>query len=123
MSDFRQTKAAFDRDIFLSNFHGMDDLISETISSFFTALPDLTSAIETAIREKNLADLELAAHTLKGVVANFYAEPSKLLAWKLEQIGHGQLNEDCEIVFRQLQVELSRLTNELQNLVNETKVA
>lgn len=121
--DIKQTDVVFDRETFLNNFQGLEDLVCETIHSFFTVLPGQMADIEAAISNKNSLDLELAAHTLKGTVSNFYAEPCKFLAWKLEQMGHGPMSNECDVVFKKLQIELKKLTKELQILANEKQVA
>jgi HPt (histidine-containing phosphotransfer) domain-containing protein len=104
----------FDREIFLSNFMGMEDLADEAIASFLDCVPRYISDIQGAVQTKNAKALELAAHSLKGAVSNFYAEPSKLLAWELEQIGQSQNFQNVQVVFESLVQELTRLSDALQ---------
>lgn len=114
---------SFDKNTFMANFQGMEDLAHETIKSFLPTLPSLISDVEEAIDSKNALKLELAAHTLKGAVSNFYAEPSKILAWKLEQIGHAQTTLDANKIFFELKNELEGLRGALESLLNEWKAA
>lgn len=112
---------------FLANFQGMDDLVSETIKSFLEELPSLVSAIQSAIENKNQAELKLSAHTLKGATSIFYAEPCKFLAGRLEKMGETQITSDIDNIFQQLKIELVKLTQELQTMIvreqfNEEKV-
>ncbi len=79
--------------------------------------------IENAISKGSPADLEMAAHNIKGAVSHFYAEPSKLLAWQLEQIGKGTNLEGSERIFLDLKDELSRLQKALLNGVKRKKSA
>lgn len=113
----------FDRQTFVTNFQGMEDLAAETVKSFLSTLPGLIAAIDEAIRSKNAANLELAAHTLKGAVSNFYAEPSNLLVQKLEQIGHSGTTMSADEVFLELKKELERLHSALDSLLNERTAA
>ncbi len=113
----------FDRLTFMANFQGMEDLAEETIKSFLSTLPSLISAIDEAVRSANAAKLELAAHTLKGVVSNFYAEPSRLLAQEIEQIGHARSTANADKVFLELKTELERLHSALESLLNERTAA
>ena len=110
--------ATFDRDSFSANFSGMEDLAQETILSFLTSLPKLLSEVEKALQTKNCAALELSSHTLKGALSTFFAEPTRELAWKLEQMGNTQSITDAEAVFQELKLHLDRLTKDLHN---ETK--
>ncbi len=121
MSDVRPLP--FDRQTFMENFQDMEDLAVEAIKSFLSTLPSLVAAIDDAVRSENAAELELAAHTLKGTVSNFYAEPSELLAWKLEQIGHARTTMNANKVFLELKVELERLHRAFDSLLNERKAA
>ncbi|MDZ4660393.1 MAG: Hpt domain-containing protein [Pseudomonadota bacterium] len=109
------TSFAFDREAFLANFQGMDSLANEIIASFHRELPQQIVAIELAIKSKNSAELEMAAHTLKGVVLNFCAKPSILLAAKLEEMGHNKVFENAEENFKELKIALDKLSKELNS--------
>ncbi len=113
----------FDKDTFMANFRGMEDSAYETINSFLSILPSLISNVDEAIRLKNASALELAAHTLKGAVLNFYAEPSERLAGKLEQICHAQTTTGADNVFLEMKIELEKLRHALDSLLNERKPA
>lgn len=114
------SKNSYNKENFLTQFHGMEDLALHAISSFLENLPDLLLSIEESIRSNDLKKLELSAHTLKGVLSNFYAEPSQILAWKLEQIGSGEVIDDsARKIYESLKIEISSLVNELLNLKNK----
>jgi HPt (histidine-containing phosphotransfer) domain-containing protein len=114
---------SFDKDTFMANFRGMEDLAYEAIASLLSALPSLISRVDEAIRLKNASELELAAHTLKGAISNFYAEPSEHLASKLEQIGHAQRTAGADRVHLEMKIELEGLRYALESLLNERKSA
>ena len=121
--DSKEPNGSFDQKLFMTNFHGMEDLAYQTIESFIGALPKLVSDVEVAIKTNNAADLELSAHTLKGALSNFYAERSKLLAWQLEQAGHGKITPMAEQVFQSLKLELARLSSDLEAFMNQRKTS
>ena len=104
----------FDQEKFSSTFRGMESLAAETIKSFFASLPELVATIEVAIKNKNPTDLERAAHTLKGTLSNFYAEPSRVLALKLERMGQKKSIQGASVVLKELKAELSKLSKILR---------
>jgi HPt (histidine-containing phosphotransfer) domain-containing protein len=106
---------SFDQTAFNANFHGLDDLVKKTIQSFILALPKMIENLQWGIDEKNPINVELAAHNLKGALSNFYAEPARLLAWQLEQMGHGTITSDAENTLRSLVAELDKLILDLQD--------
>lgn len=114
------SKNSFNKEKFLTQFQGMEDLALHAVTSFLDNLPDLLASIEDSIQSKDSKKLELSAHTLKGVLSNFYAETCQLLAWKLEQIGSGKAIDDSAFkIYENLKHEISTLANQLLKLKNE----
>lgn len=114
-----ELKPPIDREKFLEQFQGMEDLAQHAVDSFLEHIPKLMKSIEDSIQNKSPQQLELAAHTLKGAVSNFYAEPSRILAWKLEQLGHGTITAESKSIFNELQIEIERLTEVLTEYSSE----
>lgn len=119
MTDNNATKQTFDRNLLFANFHGIEDMIPEIIECFLLAIPKLTFALEAAIKAKDCEAIAISAHTMKGAVSNFYAEPSKNLALQLEKMGHDKVHAGTEELFRLLCIELLELTKALQDLAHE----
>ena len=115
--------APFDRNLYLANAGVLEDFAKETVLSFLETLPKLTTDIEMAITSKNASELEFAAHSLKGAISHFYAEPSRLLCWKLEQMGHGKDFDGMKKTFCDLKMELDRLVQALKEFANERNAA
>lgn len=109
----------FDSATFLKNFVGMEDVARDAVRSFLELLPEMLTQLETAVGGGNPKELEVAAHTLKGVLSNFHAEPTRSLAWQLEQEGRqpGDLNKAA--ILNELSVELTLLRSELEEFLNE----
>ncbi len=114
--------STFDCNTFMSNYQEIEDLAFEAIQVFLSTLPTLTSAIEESIHAKNFKAIELSAHTLKGAVSNFYAEQSRILAWKIEQMGHEKKIDGIQNIFDDLMLELKKFSEELQKLEEEKAV-
>lgn len=114
---------SYDRSAFLRNFKGMEDLARDTVLRLVRSTPKMLSEIEEAISSGNARELEMAAHNIKGAVSHFYAEPSKLLAWQLEQMGQGNRIEGSQQIFSDLKNELRRLQGALLNGINRKKSA
>ncbi len=112
----------FNRAVFLSNFEGVEEIIPPTVVSFNSVWPDLLTRIEAAIASGDSGALQIAAHTLKGVVSNFYAETVRLLAWELEKLGKAKSLEGADALFSRLLPELSSLTTALNQLAKEHQV-
>lgn len=106
---------SFNEAAFKGNFLGMERLAHEAITSLLSVLPVLTAELEFAIRSKDPSRIEMAAHTLKGAVSNFYAEPSMALAEKLEQNGGSKVMSDVPHLFADLKIELDRLMEDLRS--------
>lgn len=123
VGDSKSNTLSFNIETFMANFHGMEDLAIDMVSSFLQTLPKLINDIEKAVADKSDSDLELSAHTLKGALSNFHAESARDLAWQLEQMGRNkQINEALKIL-SQLRTELDRLDVDLQNFMNERRAA
>jgi protein-histidine pros-kinase len=96
------------------HFDGDDELILELLDVFESTYPKTLASLENAIHEKNYSDLELHAHTLKGMIANFFAPELKEAAFILEKSGR----ESAEIDFNP---SLTQLKSQLPDLIQEVR--
>jgi two-component system sensor histidine kinase/response regulator len=86
--------AALNREVLLERVGNDPEFLVEIADLFLDDCPRLLSQIRSAIALQDARALEHAAHTLKGSVANFGAEPARLAAFRLEALGRaGQLGE------------------------------
>ena len=67
-----------------AHFDGDEELISELLEIFAESYPVTLEAVKTAMASKNYSDMELHAHTMKGMIANFFAAELKDAAATLE---------------------------------------
>jgi two-component system, sensor histidine kinase and response regulator len=108
--------ALIDRAMILDRVGGDEDLLREITSIFLSEYPGLIEEIASAVAKWDSKQLERAAHSLKGSVANFGAQGATEAAYRLETIGrNGSLKEapsalrDLLFHFQQLQPYLARL--------------
>jgi len=99
------------------------EFLDEIAALFAEDCPKLLADIRSAIEARNATALEHAAHTLKGSVANFGAEPAREAAFRLEMLGRsGDLKpapEACAV----LEQEMQRFTTALLALARQLKTA
>lgn len=99
------------------------DFLEEIAALFAEDCPKLIADIRSAIAAGNPGALERAAHTLKGSVANFGAEPAREAAFRLEMLGRsGDLRPAPEIC-TVLEREIARFTAALLALARQLKPA
>jgi HPt (histidine-containing phosphotransfer) domain-containing protein len=102
-----------DKQAALARVQGDYELFSEIGVLFLKDCPKLLSQIGRAIESGNCRDLERAAHTLKGSVANFCAQAATDAALLLEQMGRNHDLEGVDQAFSMLEREIHRLIPEL----------
>jgi HPt (histidine-containing phosphotransfer) domain-containing protein len=108
----------FDREAALARVGDDEELLVELVKIFLNDYPQSLSAIEEAVAKQDPPRLERAAHTLKGAVANFGAEPVVRQAYALERLGKmGDLSRASESL-RQLHEALHQLEYELRPIAN-----
>ena len=113
--------SVYDRAALLENFEGMEEVVVDIIQSYEENVPGLKERITNAIEASDASALQLAAHTLKGVLSNFYAERARSLAYKLEDMGKvGDLTHALTS-WHSLCTELTLLNLALQKLASELR--
>lgn len=120
MNAARKRKLSFDQNAFAENFSGMFDLAHQTFNEYLKVLPSFLLEIEDALRRADSRSLELSAHKLKGTVSNFFADSSVSLAWKLEQMARGKIDQSTWACFNELKAELAYLETDLKNYLKAT---
>jgi two-component system sensor histidine kinase/response regulator len=103
----------------LERVGGDTEFLQEIAGLFAEDCPKLITEIRSAISSGNPVALERAAHTLKGSVSNFGAEPAREAALRLEVLGrNGDLQtapEACAL----LEEEVQRFTQALTALADQ----
>jgi two-component system, sensor histidine kinase and response regulator len=111
--------AVLDRDVILERVGGDVEFLQELAGLFAEDCPKLLTEIRSAIASGDARGLEHAAHTLKGSVSNFAAEPAREAAYRLEMLGrNGNLMPAPEACFA-LEYEIERFTDALNALARQ----
>jgi two-component system, sensor histidine kinase and response regulator len=107
-----------DRGELLTRFAGDEGLLREVVGIFAGEAPQLVAAGRDAIARGDAADLQRAAHTLKGCVGNFGASPAYEAAQRVDRLAkEGRLSE-AAAAFSDLEAGAERLMAELSGVVS-----
>ena len=117
-----QADGVIDHAALLAGVDGDRRLLRELIHLFLADCPQGLAKIKDAIRCGDAGALGRAAHTLKGSVGNFTRKSAFAAAQRLEIIGRDGNLDNAGEVFRTLESELARLTEELRKLVMNSSV-
>ena len=113
---------AFDESALLDRVDGDVEFLEETIEMLDEDSPALLEQIRTAAESRDAENLVKAAHALKGMLANFCAEPAEAAARKLESMGReGQL-AGVEAASDQVQRDTRRLREALHEFLRSRTV-
>ena len=97
-----------------SHFDGDEEMIADLIEMFESEYSEILNNSKIAIESKNYSALELSAHTLKGMISNFFAEELKIAAQELETMGRNSELINAEILFDKLLVGIPKLIEEVK---------
>ena len=99
------------------HFDGDEELIGELVEVFETSYPDTLAAIKISTQNSNFKDLELHAHTMKGMIANFFSEELKEASFVLEKMGRDQKAEGYQQYIDILDEGLPRLIADIKSIL------
>lgn len=103
----------------LERVGGDEDLLREIARLFLDECPRLMTEIQQAIEAGDSRRMERAAHSLKGSVANFGAEPVVKAALDLETMGRAGDLARADQGFLELSRHLEKLQPQLASLASE----
>jgi HPt (histidine-containing phosphotransfer) domain-containing protein len=109
-----QINAVVDFAAALRRLEGSQELLRDLINFFLEDAPDLLSTIEHALETGDLLRVRRAAHSLKGLAANFGAESATVAASCLEQHAEAKRDDQLPAAYVQLKQDISRLMQALQ---------
>jgi HPt (histidine-containing phosphotransfer) domain-containing protein len=105
-----------DIEAFKSHYGEDIDIVADLVEIFEVSYPETLADIEKAISSNNYKDLELHAHTLKGMCANFFCEELKNASLDLEKMGKDANSEGYESHLEVLKTNLPKLIEELKTI-------
>lgn len=98
----------------LKRLGGSRPLLLDLVRFFLEDAPVVLAELGTALERDDMKVAERAAHSLKGLVANFGAQEAIRLAAELQRLGHeGNLSEGRPL-YQRLQTEVNLLRRELE---------
>ncbi|MDH3205817.1 MAG: response regulator [Gemmatimonadota bacterium] len=111
--------AAFDRAELMERVESDLDLLSTLVGVFKADLPNLMGAIEEAIAGGDPEALSAAAHTIKGALSVFGAEPARALAERLEHTSRAGQVDGASGLYAELGVAVQAAEDGLDALLAE----
>jgi len=106
--DFESLKKHYEGDI---------EIIAQLVEIFEESYIVSLDQLKIAIAEKDFPSIQLHAHTLKGMIGNFFAEDLKNAAYALEKDGRAQnLSEGYEKYLNQLETNIPSVIEELRKM-------
>ena len=103
----------------LDRVQGDRQLIKELFDLFKADCPRLIGEIRRALAAQDCKALELAAHSLKGVLGNFAAKSALETALKLERLARAGELDGTEAAFQDLEPQIEQLQSVLATFGRE----
>jgi len=102
-------------DAALRRMGGNVGLLRQVIDFFHADAPALRVRLRQALDAGDASQLEITAHSLKGLVSNFDAERAVKAALRVEQIGHARHLDEAPAAISELERELDDLALSLDS--------
>jgi CheY-like chemotaxis protein len=102
-------------DFFAERFGDDQDLVKELVAIYLEESPKQMDQVRKAVMDKNMADLSLYAHSLKGASANMGAMEIRYAAADLEAKGKAGDSGGLDELMQKLESAFIRVTEEFQN--------
>lgn len=97
------------------HFAGDEELIEELVEVFESSYPEVIRKLDLALVDKDPERIKLEAHTLKGMISNFFAEELRLCAFEIEsrasELDINELNKNLETLKQKMPLMLKEIKN------------
>ncbi|MFC1480146.1 Hpt domain-containing protein [Candidatus Omnitrophota bacterium] len=111
-----KNSSAFDLQAVLSRVGGDHKLLREIIKMYTEDYPKKLKQIREGIERSDAKTIERIAHIIRGAVSNFEAKDAFESARRLEKIAKSGDLEKADTAFAELENELRRLEDDLDNI-------
>ena len=99
----------------LEHFESDKEMITEFTNTLDETYPTVLENLKSGIEQKKFSEVELHAHTLKGMLLNFFCDDLSDLALKLEKQGREKENLEGAIeLYGKLEKSIPDLVKELR---------
>lgn len=99
------------------HFAGDEEMIGELLEVFESTYPEVIARLDLAINSQLSDQIKLEAHTLKGMISNFFSEELRLCAYEMESKSTELQVDELNIQLDNLKVKLPILINEIRNAI------
>jgi HPt (histidine-containing phosphotransfer) domain-containing protein len=107
----------FDQAELLDRVDGDAEFLADTIEILEEDAPPLLDEVGVAATAGDAERVAKAAHTLKGMLSNFCAEPARMAAERLEQMGRDGSIDGAQPALESLRSETDRLRSSLREFL------
>lgn len=114
-------QSVFDRAAVMAYFSDDYELIGDAVESFLAAYPRFLANIKEALANNDARQLERAAHTLKGSVANFHSAAADAAVIALERCGREARTVNAGAALAALETAMAELQPALVMLEKEMR--
>ncbi len=114
-----QAAGLWDPDAALESVKGDSDLLRIVIETYLEESPQLVKRMRDSLGRSDAAELNLAAHSLKGSLRFLGAEEGFQLAYRLELMGRDKAFPEAPDVLQSLETFLNRLTPSLRGYLEQ----
>lgn len=97
-----------------THFAGDEEMIGELVEVFAETYPDILSELKKSIVEKDFEVIERSAHSLKGMVANFFSEVIKEDCFAIEKMGKEKVLDNIEEHLLNIEANIPQLLQEIK---------
>ena len=115
----RDEKEILDREKIETRYHNKREFLEKIVKMFIDKCSEALSEIRQTITSGDSKALEHAAHSLKGSIGNFAAQPAFEAALRLEMMGRDDNLTHAEDAFAVLENEITLLKSELVAIISE----
>jgi PAS domain S-box-containing protein len=114
-----RTEKNFDRQSLLKAFDHDWNLFSELVDIFSNDYPQMLVTLREALSAEDARTLSRTAHSLKGMLRNFQAEPAADTALELEQKAKENQLQDLGQLIDKLEKQAAEVDQQLRNMVSQ----
>ena len=103
------------RELILKQFDHDINLLNNIIIVFEKTFLQVMNDLKMAFKKKEAKDFEIAAHTLKGMVSNFFYQDLVEKYFKLENMGKNKIWDGMDKKLNEVENETNKLLSELKS--------
>lgn len=103
--NFQEGNVVFDREGLLKRLMGDNELVGVVLDSFLSDIPDRIELLRQAVNEKDLPNIILQSHVIKGAAGNVGAVSVSNIARIMESDAREEKGDDMEGLIEKLEME------------------